>query len=174
MPLADKPGPAPRKRLRRWQRVLLRTILWLVLLPPVLLGVLVLLVYVPPIQDLLRSKGVSYLEGKIGSRVSLDHFALRYPVGVSLEGLMVFDEGGDTLLYAGELRSSLALVPLSTAASSLRTAPSTSAISSALLRRIRRWSKKRSRTALPPCPSPHPVWTSPMCASTWNWREVAS
>ncbi|MFZ1687024.1 MAG: translocation/assembly module TamB domain-containing protein [Flavobacteriales bacterium] len=79
------------------------------LLPPALLGLIALLIYFPPVQDRIRKEAVGYLEKKIGTRVSLDHFALRYPIGVSVDGLLVFDESGDTLLYAGELKSSLGL-----------------------------------------------------------------
>lgn len=112
MPRAEEHGPATSSARPRWKRRLRRVLLWALLLPAVLLALLVLLIYLPPVQNVLRSKAIGFLEQKIGSTVRLDHFALRYPVGVALEGLLLFDQQGDTLLYAGELKADLSLSAL--------------------------------------------------------------
>ncbi|MBL0127640.1 MAG: translocation/assembly module TamB domain-containing protein [Flavobacteriales bacterium] len=98
-----------RTRPGRWKRRLLRVMLGLVLGPFLLLGLVMVLVYLPPVQDRLRAEATGYLQEKIGTPVRLDHFALRYPAGIALEGLLLLDQKGDTLLHAGEVRTDLDL-----------------------------------------------------------------
>ncbi|MBK6832221.1 MAG: hypothetical protein IPG92_16465 [Flavobacteriales bacterium] len=112
MPPADQQKPVAAPLRSRWKRRLLRVLVWVVLLPPVLIALVILLVYLPPIQEFVRSKAVGILEEKIGTPVRLERFALRFPAGVALDGLLVLDHRGDTMLYAGELKSNLSLSSL--------------------------------------------------------------
>ncbi len=82
------------------------------LLPFALLAVVAVLIYIPPVQDLLRKKVVTILSEKTGAEVRLEHLALRYPIGLSLEGLYVGDQQGDTLLYAGTVKARLGATAL--------------------------------------------------------------
>ncbi|MBK9515019.1 MAG: hypothetical protein IPO05_15630 [Flavobacteriales bacterium] len=82
------------------------------LLPFALLAVVAVLIYIPPVQDLLRKKVVTILNEKTGAEVRLEHLALRYPIGLSLEGLYVGDQQGDTLLYAGTVKARLGATAL--------------------------------------------------------------
>ena len=100
---SDTPRP-PRKK-RRWWRVLR----WVLLLPPLLLGLVVLLVYLQPVQNRLRASLSGFLEQRIGTPVRLEHLSLRFPLGLSLDGLLVLDQQGDTLLSAGEVRTNVGL-----------------------------------------------------------------
>lgn len=88
---------------------MLRALIGLLLLPFVLVALAALLIYVPPVQNALRGKAVSYLEEKTGTTVRLDHFDLRFPIGLTLEGLFVADERGDTLLHVGTLKTQIGL-----------------------------------------------------------------
>ena len=84
-------------------RVLLHVLFW-----PLLLIILVAVaIYIPPVQNLIRNKAITFLKEKTGTEVRLGHFALRFPIGVSLEGLYVEGQDGDTLLYAGEVKARL-------------------------------------------------------------------
>ena len=86
-------------------RVLLHVLFW-----PLLLIILVAVaIYIPPVQNLIRNKAITFLKEKTGTEVRLGHFALRFPIGVSLEGLYVEGQDGDTLLYAGEVKARLGL-----------------------------------------------------------------
>ena len=76
------------------------------------MGLIAVLIYVPPVQDLLRGKAVTFLKEKTGTEVQLSHLALRFPIGVTLEGLYVEDQQGDTLLYAGTVKSRVGLMAL--------------------------------------------------------------
>ncbi len=101
-----------KKGAATWQRLLrrgLKILLGVILVPLAILGLVALLIYVPPVQKLLRGKAVNFLEKKIGTPVQLDRLALRFPIGVSLGGLLVHQENGDTLLYAGSLKTRASL-----------------------------------------------------------------
>lgn len=80
--------------------------------PLVLLAVVGVLLYLPPVQDLVRGKAVNFLRKKTGAEVQLERLALRFPIGLTLKGLYVGDQHGDTLLYAGIVRSRASLTAL--------------------------------------------------------------
>lgn len=80
--------------------------------PLVLLTLIAVLIYLPPVQHMLRGKAVTFLEKKIGTPVQLDHLALRFPIGVALDGVLVHQQNGDTLLYAGSLKTRASLSAL--------------------------------------------------------------
>ncbi len=85
---------------------------WVLLLPLALVLLAVCLLYLPPVRSLLRSKATSYLQGRIGTPVELERLAITFPAGIELDGLLLLDRSGDTLLHAGALRSSVGLVAL--------------------------------------------------------------
>ncbi|MEO8589767.1 MAG: hypothetical protein ABI432_10390, partial [Flavobacteriales bacterium] len=87
----------------------MRLLIGVLLLPFVLVAIAMLLLYVPAVQDAVRGKVVSYLEEKTGTTVRLDHLNLRFPLGLTLEGLFVADEQGDTLLRVGTLKTQVGL-----------------------------------------------------------------
>src|SRR5690606_31601407 len=49
---------------------------------------------------------------KTGTPVQLERIALRFPLGVSISGLLVHQQNGDTLLYAGGIRTRASLTAL--------------------------------------------------------------
>ncbi|MEO7080733.1 MAG: translocation/assembly module TamB domain-containing protein [Flavobacteriales bacterium] len=85
---------------------------WLALLPFFLLALVAVLIYLPPVQNVLRTKAVSFLEDKIGTPVQLEYLALRFPIGISLDGVLIHQQNGDTLLYAGSLKTRASLTAL--------------------------------------------------------------
>lgn len=103
-------GTAPRKR--GWPHRALRIFAWLLLVPLLLLALVALLIYLPPVQNVLRGKAIAFLEKKIGTPVELDHLALRFPIGISLDGVLLHQLDGDTLLYAGSLKTRASLTAL--------------------------------------------------------------
>lgn len=85
------------------------------LLPAVLLGVVVLLLvalYLPPVQDALRRKAVAYAEEQYNLRLRVDVLRLRFPLRLQMEGAEAVTATGDTLLTAGRLQLHVALLPL--------------------------------------------------------------
>lgn len=90
-----------------------KVLAWSILLPFVLLALVALLIYLPPVQHVLRTKAVGFLEEKIGTPVELEHLALRFPIGIGLKGVLLHQQNGDTLLYAGSLSTRASLTALS-------------------------------------------------------------
>ncbi len=105
-------GMSTSPQLGRKRRTWLRVVLGLILTPFLLLAAVALLLYLPSVQNLVRTKAIAFLEKKIGTPVQLDHLALRYPLGLRLEGLRVQDQQGDTLLYAGSLNAHVVMSEL--------------------------------------------------------------
>jgi hypothetical protein len=94
---------------RNWRRLLRKIALRLLLIPILVVAFVVLLVYVPPVQHLIRGRAVAYLAGKTGTKVELERLRIIFPLDVRLEGLYVPDLNGDTLLHAGHINASLGL-----------------------------------------------------------------
>ncbi|MEO5978501.1 MAG: translocation/assembly module TamB domain-containing protein [Chryseolinea sp.] len=68
-----------------------------------LIIVLALSIQIPSIQNKIVQKAVTYLEGKIHTKVSLGHVSLSFPKALVLKELYLEDQRADTLLYAGKL-----------------------------------------------------------------------
>ena len=90
----------------------IKLLAWLVLLPVAFLALIAVLIYVPPVQNILRGKAVGFLEKEIGTPVQVGHLALRFPIGIGLEGVLLHQQNGDTLLYAGSLKTRASLTAL--------------------------------------------------------------
>lgn len=91
------------------RRIFLHVLVWLVLLPVLLLLLIAVLLYLPPVQSLVRERAVGFLSEKTGADVQLQSLHLRMPLGLELSGLFVNDQSGDTLLYAGTVRTKVGL-----------------------------------------------------------------
>jgi translocation and assembly module TamB len=76
---------------------------WIIFSIVLLLIVIALAIQLPPVQNRIVQKAVSFLEEKIGTKVSLDHISISFPKAIVLEGLYLEDQAKDTLLYAGKL-----------------------------------------------------------------------
>src|SRR5690606_18528741 len=63
----------------------------------------VLLLYLPAVQDRVRSGLVGWASERTGTTIELHRLHLRFPLGLRLHGLFVADQQGDTLLHAGEV-----------------------------------------------------------------------
>ncbi len=97
---------------RRRLRGAIKVLLWAVLIPPLLFALVAVCIYLPPVQHFLRGKAVAFLEDKIGTPVQLEHLALRFPIGIGVKGLLLHQQNGDTLLYAGTLKVRASLTAL--------------------------------------------------------------
>lgn len=104
----QQPNTSTRPRRRRLRRLLA----WLILLPLALVVLVIALFYLPPVQDALRTRLLTFVQGKIGTPVGMERLRIGFPARLELDGLLLLDRSGDTLLFAREVRSSLALKPL--------------------------------------------------------------
>ncbi|MDE6379938.1 MAG: AsmA-like C-terminal region-containing protein [Muribaculaceae bacterium] len=77
----------------------------LVLLVPVLL-------YLPPVQDFAVKTATKIVADKTGMKIGIDRLRLRFPVNLSLSGVSVVEASGDTMVLAREALVDVKLRPL--------------------------------------------------------------
>lgn len=81
----------------------------------ILLGVVILLVialYLPPVQDFIKTRGVAYVSANFGMQLSVERLRLRFPLRLAVDDAEAVTTAGDTLFSCGTLRADIALLPL--------------------------------------------------------------
>ena len=89
-----------------------RKLFWILLLVP--LTVLLLLVgsiYIPSVQRWAVGRLVHTLEEQTGWKITVEEMSISFPLRVSVDKLLA-TEGGDTIIWVDQLRTSLPLMPL--------------------------------------------------------------
>lgn len=83
------------------------------------LGVLLLLVvllpftlYIPWVQNIVKDYACERASDKTGLEITIDRILLKFPLDVSVDGLLVLDERRDTMVQAGNLTAGVAVRPL--------------------------------------------------------------
>jgi len=77
-----------------------------------LAALLIVLVYIPPVQQFIRKKAVSYLSEKLDTRVELGLIRIGWPADIMLENIYVEDRQKDTLLAAASIKADISLMRL--------------------------------------------------------------
>jgi len=90
----------------------LRVLLWCVGSIVALLLLLIILIQIPSIQNYAKDKAINYLQGKIKTKVELDHISIKFPKDVVLEGFYFEDQNKDTLLAGKRLEVDVDLFKL--------------------------------------------------------------
>lgn len=70
------------------------------------------LVYIPPVQTLLKDTACSLVRKSTGMDVRVDKFRLKFPLDISLRGVSVVEASGDTMVRAREAIADVKLLPL--------------------------------------------------------------
>lgn len=91
--------------MRKVFKYLGRTILAILLL----LFLCVFLIYLPPIQRILKNKAIGYVSQHTGLTVEVGHFRLGFPLDLVLEDVYVGHSTADTLLAAASLHLNVGL-----------------------------------------------------------------
>lgn len=104
------PDKSPKKHLIRptWLRRTLKTLLGfliVILLIPVLL-------YLPPVQDLAVRIASDFVGKSTGMKIGIGKFRLKFPLDVSLQDVYVIEASGDTMVRAREAIADVKLLPL--------------------------------------------------------------
>ena len=73
---------------------------------------LVLAIQIPSVQNYVKDKTVTYLEGKIKTKVVIEKFRIGFPEKVVLEGVYFEDQKKDTLLAGEKIAVDLSLFQL--------------------------------------------------------------
>ena len=88
-----------------------RILLGIVLTPIFLLLLLFVLLYTPPVQKFAVDKAAEILSEEMGMDVTVESVHLKFPLDLSMGGLLAIQEG-DTVVYAKELDISIKAWPL--------------------------------------------------------------
>lgn len=90
--------------LRRTLKTLFGVIVFILLLPA--------LIYVPFLQDALKDVACDMASEATGMNINIKRFRLKFPLDVTLDGVLVLTEKGDTMVQAKSLIADVKLMPL--------------------------------------------------------------
>lgn len=93
--------------MKRW----LKLALGILLFPIVLFIILLILLYIPPVQVFVKDKAVAYAMEATGFDISVEKVRLSFPLSLVVEDVCVTDKT-DTLLAVSELVADVQLMPL--------------------------------------------------------------
>lgn len=88
-----------------------RVLLGIALTPIFLFLLLFVLIYMPPVQKFAVDKAAEWLSEEMGMEVSVESVHLKFPLDLSMGGMLAIQEG-DTVLAARELDISVKAMPL--------------------------------------------------------------
>lgn len=101
--------PSPKKKKKhRW----LRAIMWVLLSLLILVLLIPVLLYVPPVQTFVKNVACDMVRKSTGMDISIERFRLKWPVDVSLQGVTVIEASGDTMVNAREVIADVKMRPL--------------------------------------------------------------
>ena len=92
----------------KWLKISLKCVGWLIvviLLIPVLL-------YVPPIQTWIKNIATDIVHKSTGMTIGIERFRLKWPVDIALDGVNIIEATGDTMVFAQQVDVDVKLWPL--------------------------------------------------------------
>lgn len=89
--------------------IVLKTVLWIVAVPVVLLVIIVIALQFPKTQTFVAGKATAFLSKKTHTKVQLNSLSIDFPKTISISGLYLEDEKKDTLFYGKSIRVDLNL-----------------------------------------------------------------
>lgn len=99
-------------KAKKYLRKGIKILLWIIGSVIGLFLLIVLLIQIPYIQNLVKDKAVSYLEGKIGTDVQIGRIEIGLPKKIIVEGVYFESQQGDTLLAGEKLAVDISLLKL--------------------------------------------------------------
>lgn len=93
---------------RKYRKIIFKVVAWLM----VSVVLLPFLLYVPSVQNAVKDIAVREVSKATGWNISLDRLLLRFPLDLSLDGLVVEEAPQDTMLAARNLLLDIKLLPL--------------------------------------------------------------
>jgi hypothetical protein len=98
--------------LERFGRIALKTILWIIASIIFLVLLIVILIQVPAVQNFVKDKAVTFIQGKIHTPVKIGHISLGLPKLIVLEDVYFEDQHKDTLIAGEKLKLDISLFKL--------------------------------------------------------------
>jgi len=81
------------------QKRIVKSILWLIITPFLLLGLTILLIHIPPIQNAITNRLATYLTEGTGYTTEVDYVNIRWFNSITMDGTRIYDE--DSVLMIG-------------------------------------------------------------------------
>ncbi len=94
------------------QKRLVKSILWLIITPFLLLGLVILLIHVPPIQNAISTRLTDYLTEGTGYRTEIDYVNIRWFNSITMDGTRIYDENDVVMIGVDEMALSFDLTSL--------------------------------------------------------------
>lgn len=94
--------------MNRW----IKWIGWIILTPVVLLILISISLYIPPLQDFAIEKATEYASKSTGMHISIGKIRLSFPIKLVVREIQVINPPADTLLSLNELRVNIKMLPL--------------------------------------------------------------
>ncbi len=94
-------------RLKKYLYRTLRVFGWIIGILILLILVVFIAIQIPAVQNFAKDQAVSYLEGKIKTKVVIDNFEMGFPKKFILEGVYLENQQKDTLLYGKKIAVNL-------------------------------------------------------------------
>lgn len=98
--------------LKKYLRKSFKILAWIFVSLISLFLLILLLIQIPAVQNFAKDKAVTYLEGKIKTKVSITKIDISFPKKVILEGVYFQDQNNDTLLSGNKLAVDISLLKL--------------------------------------------------------------
>ncbi|MBP6180585.1 translocation/assembly module TamB domain-containing protein [Flavobacterium sp.] len=98
--------------MRKYLQKSFKISLWIIETIIILFLLLLLAIQMPSVQNFAKEKAVTYLEGKIKTKVSIDSLKIRFPEKIILKGVYFQDQKKDTLLAGKRLAVDISLLQL--------------------------------------------------------------
>jgi hypothetical protein len=98
--------------LKKYLKKSLHVFLWIMGSLLLLFLILLVAIQIPSVQNYAKNKAVTYLEGKIKTKVRVDSLAIEFPKKVILQGVYFEDQKKDTLFAGEKLAADISLFQL--------------------------------------------------------------
>jgi len=98
--------------LKRFWRIALKTVLWIIASVLFLVLLIIVLIQVPAVQNFAKNKAVTYLQNKIHTKVKIGHISLGLPKLIVLEDVYFEDQHRDTLIAGDKMKLDVSMLKL--------------------------------------------------------------
>ena len=98
--------------MKRYLKKSLKIFLWIIGFIVLLFVLLFVVIQIPSVQNYAKDKAVTYLEGKIKTKIQVDSLSVVFPKKVVLTGVYFEDQKKDTLFAGEKLAADISLLQL--------------------------------------------------------------
>jgi len=87
-------------------------LLWILFAIIGLVAIIFIALYIPPVQDFIKTKAVSYVSSNLGIRLSVERLRLKFPLKLAINNTTILTTDSDTLFHCNTLEANVAFIPL--------------------------------------------------------------